>query len=335
MAINLISYLKRCCGAGAAIGLALTQGACTSSGDGSRLQILRDGRLMAFQYDAAETGEARPRRIVLVHGAPADGSSWSKLLETQADALSGYEVIAVDRLGYGRSMPANSASLAEDARSIEPFLQPGTILVGHSYGAPVALHAAAAYPERIGGVVLIAGATDPGVPESRWAQLGDGGPLSESADRELLALADENAKLQPMLPDIRCPVVIVHGDADPICPHDRTIDHLERTLSGTDVRIISIHGGGHNVHRTHPHIIAREIARLSESLEPVTDGDRARDVLRGLRPRRIYRPCDFPATSEGSTSDAHDSDTGDRTVSPDRTRHVTGPVLPAASPSGR
>jgi pimeloyl-ACP methyl ester carboxylesterase len=295
MVMNSTSYVQRGVAAGAAVLLALGLGACSSTADGGRVQILRDGRQMAFQYAGAEKTEASPRRVVLIHGAPADASSWSKLLETQKTLLSDCEVIAVDRLGYGGSMPARSAELEEDARSIEPFLKAGTILVGHSYGAPVALRVASAFPERVGGIVLVAGATEPGVPESRWAQLGDGAARSENADRELLALAEENQRMQPLLADVRCPVIIVHGDADRVCPHDATIDHLEHTLAGADVCIVSVLGGGHNLHRTHPRVIAEEISRLSDTLEPVTDDHRARDVLRGLRPRRVYRPCDLPA----------------------------------------
>lgn len=263
-----------------------------------RRQILRDGRQVAFRYAEPDAAAEAPRRIVFIHGAPADRSSWDTLLDSQAALLDGCEVIALDRLGYGGSMPAASASLEEDARSIEPFLAPGTILVGHSYGAPIALRAAAAYPDRVGGVVLVAAATDPAVPESRWARLGDARKRSPTAERELLALAEENDKLQPMLADVRCPVVIIHGDADPLCPHDRTLDHLERALVSADLRFVSVLGGGHNLHRTHPRLIAAEIVRLAESLEPTSTQRNPRDVLRGLRLKHVYRPCDFSAESD-------------------------------------
>lgn len=290
-------FFTRCIGAGAAIIVGLSLAACGSmrgGGDNTRMQILRDGRQMAFQYVKGDAAES-PRRIVLIHGAPADASSWTELLKTQQSLLAGCELIAVDRMGYGASMPARSADLEEDARAIEPLLEPGTIVVGHSYGAPIALRLAAAYPERVGAVVLIAGATDPGVPESRWAQLGDGGPRSPTAEQELLALAGENAKLQPMLGDVVCPVVVIHGDADPLCPRDRTLRHLEDTLQAANLRIVSIIGGGHHVHRTHPRLIAEELARLAESLEPVSTHSGPRNMLRPIRQKRVYRPCDFRA----------------------------------------
>lgn len=294
MVISSILNLRRCLGAGAAVALLLALGACSST-TSVRRQILRDGRQVAFRYVEPDDNADAPRRIVFIHGAPADASSWDTLLDSQAALLDGCEVIALDRLGYGRSMPAATASLQEDARSIEPLLTPGTILVGHSYGAPIALRAAAAFPDRVGGLVLVAAATDPAVSESRWAMLGDARRRSPAAERELAALADENATLQPMLADVRCPVVIIHGDADPLCPHDRTLDHLERALVSADLRFVSVHGGGHNLHRTHPRLIASEIARLAEALEPISTQRNPRGVLRGLRLKHVYRPCDFPA----------------------------------------
>mgnify|MGYP006422752319 CR=1 FL=1 len=85
---------------------------------------------------------------------------------------------AAHRLGYGNSTPGHELSLEAHARSLEPFLtgtfssdaQRGVrpILVGHSCGGPVALRAAVEYPDLVGGVVLVAGATDPYMQDSRW-----------------------------------------------------------------------------------------------------------------------------------------------------------------------
>jgi pimeloyl-ACP methyl ester carboxylesterase len=67
--------------------------------------------------------------IILVHGAWADGSSWSKVIPLlQAD---GYSVVAVQ-------LPLTS--LAEDAKAVQRAiaLAPGPLLlVGHSYGGAV------------------------------------------------------------------------------------------------------------------------------------------------------------------------------------------------------
>lgn len=71
-------------------------------------------------------GPAKPT-IVLVHGAWADASSWSKVIERLQD--DGYTV---------RAIPNPLRSLAGDAAYVRAFLETLTgpiVLVGHSYGS--------------------------------------------------------------------------------------------------------------------------------------------------------------------------------------------------------
>jgi pimeloyl-ACP methyl ester carboxylesterase len=79
-------------------------------------------------------GQAPQATIVLVHGAWADASSWSGVIDRLQD--DGYTV---------RAIPNPLRSLPGDAASVRAFLQtlPGTIvLVGHSYGGAVITNAA-------------------------------------------------------------------------------------------------------------------------------------------------------------------------------------------------
>src|SRR5437660_11802013 len=75
------------------------------------------------------SGPTGVKNILLVHGAWADGSSWSKVIPLlQAD---GYNVVAVQ-------MPLTS--LADDAAVVQRALALETgpvLLVGHSYGGAV------------------------------------------------------------------------------------------------------------------------------------------------------------------------------------------------------
>ncbi|MEP6947934.1 MAG: alpha/beta hydrolase [Ginsengibacter sp.] len=86
--------------------------------------------------------------IVLVHGAWADGSSWSKVIPALKDA--GYNVVATQN---------NMNGLAEDAettRRAAEALDGPTILVAHSYGGAVITEAAHLCPNVVG-LVYIAG----------------------------------------------------------------------------------------------------------------------------------------------------------------------------------
>lgn len=85
--------------------------------------------------------------IVLVHGAGADASSWSKVIPILLDA--GHKVIAVH-------LPLHS--LADDVATVKraiDLLAGPTILVGHSYGGEVISNAAYNNPN-VKGLVYIA-----------------------------------------------------------------------------------------------------------------------------------------------------------------------------------
>jgi pimeloyl-ACP methyl ester carboxylesterase len=92
--------------------------------------------------------------IVLVHGAWADGSGWSKQIPILRDA--GHKVIAVQ-------LPTHSLSddIETVKRAVEHIGGP-TILVGHSYGGEVITNAAYNNPNVTGLVYIAAFAPDEG-----------------------------------------------------------------------------------------------------------------------------------------------------------------------------
>jgi pimeloyl-ACP methyl ester carboxylesterase len=104
--------------------------------------------------------------IVLVHGAWADGSSWSAVVERlQAE---GYSVVAPQ-------FP--ETSLADDVARLRQVLnrQSGpTIVVGHSYGGQMMTALGTNTPNVVGLVYIAAFGLDEG--ESLGAQLGGGPP---------------------------------------------------------------------------------------------------------------------------------------------------------------
>jgi pimeloyl-ACP methyl ester carboxylesterase len=96
---------------------------------------------------------AKPN-VILVHGAFADGSSWSKVIQLLQAA--GHNVIAVQ---------LELASLAEDIDRTRAVLaaQGGpTVLVGHSYGGAVITAAGAGSPHALSLVYVAAFAPDQG-----------------------------------------------------------------------------------------------------------------------------------------------------------------------------
>lgn len=95
--------------------------------------------------------------VVCVHSNASTSGQWRALMDLLAPA---YRVFAPDSYGSGKSpdWPSDrEISLADEAALIEPVLRRAgepLVLVGHSYGAAVALKAALANPRRVRALAL-------------------------------------------------------------------------------------------------------------------------------------------------------------------------------------
>src|SRR3954471_21258072 len=85
-------------------------------------------------------------RVVCVHGS----LSWGTFAFRAQRPLAGtHSLVLPDRRGYGASMASGRADFEVDADDVAALLGDGAHLVGHSYGAVVALLAAARRPEAV------------------------------------------------------------------------------------------------------------------------------------------------------------------------------------------
>jgi pimeloyl-ACP methyl ester carboxylesterase len=102
--------------------------------------------------------------IVMIHGNPGYAADFES---GAIDALSGtHRVIAIDRPGHGESDRAlNADTVEEQAKLLHDEFTAlelnKPVLVGHSWGGSLALAYALAYPDDIGGLVLVAPAAYP------------------------------------------------------------------------------------------------------------------------------------------------------------------------------
>lgn len=100
-------------------------------------------------------------RVVLIHGS-AQGSSVggdAHFAGQQALGEAGWQLIVPDRPGHGNSPALGRPDDFDlDGQLLANFLEDGAHLVGHSYGALVALAAAEARPEAVLSLTLIEGA---------------------------------------------------------------------------------------------------------------------------------------------------------------------------------
>src|SRR4051794_26830399 len=84
--------------------------------------------------------------VVLVHGSIVDGQrTWRHQLELAGE----FALVVPNRPGFGESPPLERGDFEAEAPLIAELLEEGAHLVGHSYGAVIALLAAALRPEAV------------------------------------------------------------------------------------------------------------------------------------------------------------------------------------------
>ena len=178
--------------------------------------------------------------IVFIHGTPATAAIFG---EQFCIPFPDANLIAFDRPGFGASKPGQkSPSLEDQAAAVDAVLEMvkgrPTILVGHSYGAPVALLAALKFTNQIAGVVLIGGSIDPDQEQTYAIQRIADWPFVSwlvprplrQCNRELLTLRADLMRLQPQLSALVVPVVMLHGGRDHQVPI-ANVDYLHTQLA--------------------------------------------------------------------------------------------------------
>lgn len=94
---------------------------------------------------------ARPR-VLLVHGSVVNGdATWA----AQRPLAGRFELVVPNRRGFPPGPDVERVDFEDEAVWLEPLIEPGTHLVGHSYGGVIALLAAARARDRVASVTVI------------------------------------------------------------------------------------------------------------------------------------------------------------------------------------
>lgn len=100
-------------------------------------------------------GPSGPARILALHGLTGHGQRWQHL----SGFLPGIGIAAPDLVGHGRSSWAAPWTIDANVAALTALLdqQPDTpvVIVGHSFGAGLAMHLAAARPAQVAGLLLL------------------------------------------------------------------------------------------------------------------------------------------------------------------------------------
>jgi pimeloyl-ACP methyl ester carboxylesterase len=111
----------------------------------------------AYAYTGGKPFDAAKPTLVFIHGVLNDHSVW--ILQTRYLAHHGFNVLAVDLPGHGRSGGDAPKSVEEAAQFVEALLNAAGVkqagLIGHSWGSLIALETAARLKDRITHIALV------------------------------------------------------------------------------------------------------------------------------------------------------------------------------------
>jgi pimeloyl-ACP methyl ester carboxylesterase len=111
----------------------------------------------AYCYTGGRQFDPALPTVVFIHGAQNDHSVW--ILQTRYFAHHGFNVLAVDLPGHGRSMGAAKTSVEEMADWILALLDAASVaravLAGHSMGSLIALEASHRKPQRVSALAML------------------------------------------------------------------------------------------------------------------------------------------------------------------------------------
>jgi 3-oxoadipate enol-lactonase len=236
-----------------------------------------------WSLDSALEGSADPV-AVLVHGLASTKATWDVI----AAGLTPFcRVLRFDLRGHGASgVPAGPCTLHDLDLDLVAVLDAhgiaSAIVVGHSGGGVIAMHTAVHHPARVGGLVLVATASEANARAARWYEemaskaeargassvLADFGWSAEEQapqPRAFAAMARAMATvhadpLTPRLTAIDCPTAVLVGDKDFIGAGGSVLIH--RAISASSLEILP--GVGHALHLEAPAMLIGAVRRMIE-----------------------------------------------------------------------
>ena len=118
-----------------------------------------DGQ-QAYAYSGGRPITGNRPAIVFIHGAQHDHSVW--VLQSRYLAHHGFDVLALDLPGHGRSTGPALASIAAMSDWVAQCIRSAgigpAVLCGHSMGSLIALQCAASHPDLAAGIALVGAA---------------------------------------------------------------------------------------------------------------------------------------------------------------------------------
>ena len=205
--------------------------------------------------------------IVFIHGSPSSSLAWMDFMP-DSTLIKAANLYAVDRPGYGysgfgKSMPSIKLQSFLISEFLKELNLKNIILVGSSYGGPIAARIAV-LNTNVDGVMMISAAIDPTIEKDIWASRFTQWKLTRwivptgyrVAGDEKSVHAAELKKLENDWSLVYVPVYHIHGDADDIVPVEN-LKYTDSVFVKAETKIFP--NAGHELAWRNPKIIKEEI----------------------------------------------------------------------------
>ena len=185
------------------------------------------------QIHYIQTGKQDKELLVFVHGSPGSWNAFERYIQDSL-LLERYQMISVDRPGFGFSDYRDAKNLEDQAKTLNAFLKQikknnqSVTLIGHSYGSPLIAKMAVLDSLAYENLVILAGALDPKAEKpEKWRPVIASFPLKylvpgalRTSNKELIWLKDDLYILDKELDKITSNIYIVHGTLDELVPFE-------------------------------------------------------------------------------------------------------------------
>ncbi len=227
----------------------------------------------------AAVGNKKASTILFLHGTPGDWSAFARYLNDEALQRSA-RLVSVDRPGWGESVLVEGGVMAEleqQAQALKPLLDVLAVddpnhrllLVGHSLGASLAARIAMSYPERIDGLVLIAGALDPELGKPRWYNHLSATPgfrwlintMSRDmgkANLEIMPMHEQLEAMRPYWRTLQIPITVIQGETDKLV-YPANADFAIREIAADLIEMVRVPNQGHFLLWTEHDLVRKQI----------------------------------------------------------------------------
>ena len=212
-------------------------------------------------------------KLICLHGSPSSLSAW-RTMYTDSVFLKQYQVISIDRPGYGYSgFGQVQISLQKQVDVLQILIdslisRKKAILLGSSYGGPVAVQLSINNPGRFSQLVLLSASLKPGSEKTYWVSYLMTTPILKyffpptfvMSSEEKLAHAEQLKSLSGWN-KIVSDVLIIHGNQDHLVYYDNALFAKSKLVNAKRIKLVTINGKGHSIIFSEPAFIKNILIR--------------------------------------------------------------------------